>query len=166
MPHTVMTETKQIVFRGVDPEELARVLTSGVDHGGNVVEPFTDADGGWPLRCCLQRSQPGDEIAIIAWSPFDWHGPYRETGPVVVHTRDCAGIADPIAELPHELDATPMTLRPYGPDHRIAYDHVRHIGCGHSLTREVEALLEIDGIEMVHGRNVRGGCWAFTAQRR
>ena len=149
---------------GIDNDALSRVLGSGIDHGGNAIEPFVDDEGGWPLRCCLQDSQTGDSIAIIAWSPFSWIGPYAETGPIVVHVRGCLG---PIADdrLPIELDRRPMTLRPYGLDRRIAYDKVRFVDDHTSLTEHVTDLLRYPEIMEVHGRNVTGGCYSFMASR-
>lgn len=85
------------IFTGTDPAELRRVLHDGIDHGGNPIEPFTDDAGGWPLRCCLSDSLPGERIAIIAWAPMPWSGAYAETGPIVVHAEGC-GSADPMPD--------------------------------------------------------------------
>lgn len=152
------------LFTGTDQAELRRILADGVDHGGNPIEPFVDDAGGWPLRCCLSDSQPGDRIAIIAWSPMPWSGAYAETGPVVVHADGCdaAGVH---TRLPASLDGRAMVLRPYGPDRRIAYHHVTHAPAGGSLTALVDELLAADDVDFVHGRNVTGGCYAFSATR-
>lgn len=152
------------IFTGTDPAELRRVLHDGIDHGGNPIEPFTDDAGGWPLRCCLSDSLPGERIAIIAWAPMPWSGAYAETGPIVVHAEGC-GSADPMPRLPADFDARAMVLRPYGADRRIAYHRVRHVPAGGSLTDIVGELLADDDVEFVHGRNVTGGCYAFTAAR-
>ena len=151
------------VFTGIDCDELERVLVADSDILGNPIEPFVDPDGGWPLRCCLTDSIPGERIAIIAWSPMPWPGPYAETGPIVIHVDGCAGQgADD--HLPHGLETRAMTLRPYGPDRRIAYHRVRHVAADESTTEIVRALLTYDDVEMVHGRNVTGGCFAFSAR--
>lgn len=155
----------EVAISGVDRAELVKALSEARDHGGNPIEPFVDRDGGWPLRCCLEDSLPGDEIAIIAWSPFSWKGAYAETGPVVVHAGGC-GAPKKRDELPPTLDARAMTLRPYGIDHRIAYGKVRHVSSGGSLTEHVRTILDDRQIEMVHGRNVTGGCFSFVAERR
>ncbi len=151
-------------FLGIDPTRLRSALETGVDDGGNPIEPFVDRAGGWPLRCCLTDSRPGDRIAIIAWSPMPWTGAYAETGPIVVHTDGCDG-GGPQPHLPTELDGRAMVLRPYGPDRRIAYHRVRHAPAGGSLTELVDELLAHDDVDFVHGRNVTGGCYAFTATR-
>lgn len=152
------------IFSGIDVAELARVLASGTDHGGNPIEPFVDADGGWPLRCCLADSKPGDRIAIIAWAPMPWSGPYAEVGPVVAHADGCAG-RTPTDRLPAEMDGRNMVLRPYGHDRRIAYHLVRQVVDGEPLSDHVADLLARDDVDFVHGRNVSGGCYAFTGTR-
>lgn len=151
-----------IAFTGIDLTELSRVLESGTDHGGNPVAPYTDEQGAWPLRCCLGFSEVGDEIALIAWSPFEWKGVYAETGPIFVHADGCSGPATD--GLPDELDQRPMVLRPYTHDHRIAYHHVRHVEPGGSLTNHVAELLAEADVASVHGRNVTGGCYSFQAR--
>ena len=154
----------ELVIEGVEPCGLAEVLTSGVDHGGNAVEPFIDDEGGWQLRCCLASSQVGERIAVIAYSPFPWHGPFRETGPIVVHADGCPGTwQQPV--IPAHLDDRAMVLRPYGPDHKIAYEHVRHVGAGDGMVEAIVELLQHPHIAEVYARNPLAGCFAFTARR-
>jgi len=154
----------QVDFSGIDRNVLDHILDAGIDPGGNPVEPFTDDDGDWPMRCCLTDSRPGERIAIIAWSPMPWAGAYAETGPIVVHVDHCTRPGT-MHRLPVELDIRAMVLRPYGHDRRIAYHRVRHVPGGRSLSDEVAELLGHDDIAFVHGRNVTGGCYAFTATR-
>lgn len=150
-------------FSGIDVAALAAAIAEGVDHGGNRIEPFVDPDGGWPLRCCLQSSVAGERLAIIAWSPARWAGPYREVGPIVVHVDGCPapwGVRD---HLPDPLGGRPMVLRPYSADHRIVYSLVRHLPDGGDLTAAIDTLLAHPDVVEVHGRNWTGGCYAFTA---
>lgn len=153
------------MFRGVDHDRLADVLASGVDDGGNPIEPFVDDEGGWPLRCCLRSSAAGERIAIIAWSPFEWTGAYRETGPVVVHADPCPAPVAELTQLPDAIATRPMVLRPYSHDHRIVYDLVTHLPVGGRLAGDVERLLDDPRVAEVHGRNWTGGCFAFSARR-
>ena len=53
-----------ITICGIDSAELALVLKTEVDHGGNAIESFVDENGGMPMRCCLADSKPGDHVAI------------------------------------------------------------------------------------------------------
>ena len=151
-----------ITISGIDSAELQRVLAAEVDHGGNVIESFVDENGGMPMRCCLADSEAGDKVAIIAWSPFSWDGPYREVGPIYVHTDSCLS-AEGLEALPEDFDQRPMVLRPYGHNKMIAYHRVRHIPAGESLTAHVEELLAFDDVDFLHGRNVTGGCFSFAA---
>lgn len=155
----------EIVVCGVEDQELREALDRGIDHGGNPIEPFVDVEGGWDLRCCLSDSVPGAQLAIIAWSPFSWSGPYAEVGPVVVHATRCPATGDR-DRLPKALDGRAMTLRPYGTDRTIAYEKVRHVPSGESLTAHLSEMLDDAFIDVVHGRNVTGGCFAFQARRR
>ena len=47
--------SSSIVFEGIDAETFAAVLESGVDQGGNPIEPFVDDDGGWPFAVLPDR---------------------------------------------------------------------------------------------------------------
>jgi hypothetical protein len=156
-----MTTTLRI--EAIDPEQLRSLRTSGVDHGGNPVEPFVDHDGGWPLRCCLADSVPGDEIAIVAWSPFPWRGAYAETGPIVVHAHECGGYRG--AGVPAQFLTRRQHLRPYGHDHRIAYEHTAVVEGDGSLPDRLADLVARGDVDFVHVRNTSAGCYSFTARR-
>lgn len=160
-----MTPEQDIDFvvTGADPAQLATLWSTGVDHAGDAVEPFVDAEGGWPLRCCLADSRPGDELAIVAWSPFPWSGPFAERGPIVVHAAPCAGPAG--RGVPQQFLGRPQVVRPYAADRRIAYDHVRLLEPGGGLPAAIAGALADPAIDFVHARNVLAGCWSFTARR-
>jgi Protein of unknown function (DUF1203) len=148
---------------GSDPDRLAELRERGVDHGGNLVEPFVDQDGGWPLRCCLTDSKPGDELAIVAWAPFDWRGPYAEVGPIVIHAGPCSGVTTD--GVPPQFLERRQLVRPYGYDHRIAYDHIVIVEADGSLPDVLADILSRDNIELALVRNVNAGCYSFTARR-
>jgi len=148
---------------GTDEAALAALRASGADHGGNAVEPFYDGEGGWPLRCCLTDSQAGDELAIVAWSPFPWAGPYAEVGPIAIHARSCAGVRS--GDVPEQFLSRRQLVRPYATG-RIAYDDVVIVDGDGSLPLVLEHVLSKPEIEFAHVRNVLSGCWSFTARRR
>ncbi|QIG45017.1 DUF1203 domain-containing protein [Nocardioides anomalus] len=145
---------------GADPDALADLLHRCVDHAGNRVAPFEDDDGGWALRCCLTDSVPGDQIAVVAFSPFPWRSAYAETGPVVVHVAGCPGPPD--GTLPPQFHERRQVLRVYGHDRRQAYDLHRVVEPG-GLAEALEALVADERVECVHARNVVAGCWSFAA---
>lgn len=148
---------------GADPARLRELRGSGVDHGGNPVEPFVDTEGGWPLRCCLTDSVVGDELAIVAWSPLPWKGPYAEVGPIVIHAHACAGWVG--SDVPPQLLSRRQLVRPYGTDRRIAYARTAIVDGDGTLPAVLAGLLADDDIELVLVRNVLAGCYSFTARR-
>lgn len=161
---TTPPASDRIEVTGADPSALDAMRSSGLDHGGNPVEPFVDREGGWPLRCCLRDSRPGDGLAIVAWSPFPWRGPFAEVGPVVVHARACDGPAG--GGVPTQFLTRQQVVRPYGLDRRIAYDHVRVVEPDGSLPAVIAEVLAAEGVDFVHARNVAAGCYSFTARLR
>ena len=156
--------TDDIQITGADADELATLRTRGVDHGGNTVRPFVDRDGGWPLRCCLTDSIAGDVVAIVAWCPFPWRGPYAEVGPIVIHAQDCPGVTGD--GVPHQFLHRRQLVRPYGHDRRIAYEDVSIVEGDGSLSDVLAETLNREHIAFVLVRNVLAGCYSFTATAR
>ncbi len=160
-----MTPVEDVGFEitGADAAQLSTLWSAGVDHNGAAVDPFVDGEGGWPLRCCLTDSRPGDDLAIVGWSPFPWEGPFAERGPIVVHASPCPGPAG--SGVPPQFLERAQVVRPYGTDRRIAYDHVRLVEAGGGLPGAIAAALSEPAIDFVHVRNVLAGCWSFGARR-
>jgi hypothetical protein len=156
--------TDEIQITGADANELTALRAGGVDHGGNPITPFVDREGGWPLRCCLTDSNPGDLVAIVAWCPFPWRGPYAEIGPVAIHANDCPGVATD--GVPHQFLIRRQLLRPYGHDRSIAYEDVSIVEGDGSLPQVLADVLTRDYIDFVLVRNVLAGCYSFTARAR
>ena len=123
---------------------------------------FVDQDGGWPLRCCLRDSKAGDELAIVAWNPFPWSGPYAAVGPVVIHASGCEDrhLGD---RVPDQFRGRAQILRPYSHDLRIAYDLILHLGPDDDLDAAIAELLANPAVSFLQARNVMSGCYSFTA---
>ena len=155
--------TSQHVVVGLDPTRLAAMRAAGVDHGGTPLEPFTDHEGGWPLRCCLRDSLEGERLLLVAWQPFTWTGAFAETGPVVVHAEACAGYDG--CTVPAEFEARRQVVRPYTTQHRIAYDLARVVEEHESLADALADVFEHDHVESVLVRNVVAGCMSFQVVR-
>lgn len=160
-----MTTTLQssTVIIGTDQSLLRLLRRTGIDHGGNRVEPFTDEGGDWPLRCCLNRSVIGDRLAIVNWSPFNWRGAYRTHGPIVIHADACP--AEPDGSLPARFETRPQILRAYGSDRRLVYELNRLVEPGDGLAAAIDDILADPRVEFVQSFNVLAGCYSFTAQR-
>lgn len=165
----VQRPTTGVRIAGLDRHRLERMLAGGLDDNGAAIAPFVDDAGGWPLRCCLGWSVPGERLAIVACSPFpdDWsQSAYRTTGPVVVHVDEC-GVPD--GRLPVRFQANPKVLRAYGSDgerrQTMRYDLGRVVDAGDGLIAEVATMLDDERVEFVHAHNLVAGCFAFAAYR-
>jgi hypothetical protein len=160
---TRVPQAHSIELFGTDPVRLAHLRRSLIDHGGNRVEGFIDDAGGWPLRCCLTDSAAGDHLAIVAWCPFPWSGPFAELGPIVVHVDDCDGA--PLPVVPPQFLSRRQVMRPYGFDRQILYDHIVLVEANGSLPHVISAALSRDDVDFVVVRNVLAGCYSFTVRR-
>lgn len=150
--------------RPVTPATLKELRTA--DDSGRPLSPFTDAEGGAPLRCCLRRSAPGERIALVSYAPLRrWAagtgaepGPYDEQGPVFIHAEECAG-------------PDTLTAYPFATDHRTVR---RYSADGHILGGElVETLddtpfrnaFDDPSVALVHVRAVEYGCFLYEVRR-
>jgi hypothetical protein len=154
--------TDEVLITGADADELTALRACGVDHGGNSITPLVDREGGWPLRCCLTDSKPGDVVAIVAWCPFPWRGPYAEVGPIAIHADHCPGVATD--GVPHQFLLRRQLLRPYRRDRSIAYEDVSIVEGDGSLPQVLADVLTRAHIDFVLVRNVLAGCYSFTAR--
>ncbi|MFS4093096.1 DUF1203 domain-containing protein [Streptomyces sp. AF1A] len=157
--------TTTYTARAVPPGVLKELRTA--DDAGRPMAPFTDEEGGAPLRCCLRRSAPGESIALVSYAPLRrWAagtgadpGAYDEQGPVFIHAEECAR---------PEGGALPFTgahrvLRRYAADGRIL---------GGRLVREPQdfepALTDAFAdpeVALVHVRAVEYGCFLYEVRR-
>jgi hypothetical protein len=105
-------------------------------------------------------------LAIIAFSPFPWNSPYRETGPVVVHGDSCPGTT---SAYPSQFDQRDQVVRVFGDDggrhHTQVYELNRLVRAGDGLKAAVQEILCDDRVEFVHVHNVLSQCYSFTATR-
>src|SRR5206468_2381269 len=89
-----MTTTERpapvLTAHAIEPGELEEIRRSGLDTAGNAPAPWSDATGS-PLRCCLRRARPDDDVLLISYAPLRQGSPWREVGPVFVHAGPCGG---------------------------------------------------------------------------
>jgi hypothetical protein len=150
----------------IAPRVLKELRTT--DDAGRPTAPFTDTEGGAPLRCCLSRSEPGDRIALVSYAPLRrWAaekgvdpGAYDEVGPVFIHADDCPG-PDAGAVLP--FTNAHRTVRRYSAEGHIL---------GGRLVEEPDAFEQAFGeafddpaVALVHVRAVEYGCFLYEVRR-
>jgi hypothetical protein len=161
---TTTPRTTTYTARPIPPEVLAQLLTA--DDAGRPPAPFTDGEGGAPLRCCLRRSAPGEQIALVSYAPLRrWAaetgaepGAYDEQGPVFIHAGNCPG--------PSPGPALPFTnahrvLRRYSSAGRILGGRLTDDDFPSALT---EAFADPE-VAVVQVRAVEYGCFLYEVRR-
>ena len=153
-----------ILFRihPLPPAYLERVR-AGTDDLGQPVERHLAA-GGEPLRDCLRRARPGEEILLASYCPFKVAGPYKEYGPVFVSA--AGGEAPVLDALPLRGDAPYLgagfVLRAYSADERIVD---ARLSTPHAAMADLDAFLGRDEVAFVLVRFAAYGCYALRMER-
>jgi hypothetical protein len=168
---SIIEAPADIAFRvhAIPARTLAEIRLAGHDQFGNELTPIVDADGGSPMRCCLRRSAPGEQLYLITYRPFTRPGPFAEAGPVFVHASACPGYHENDAYPAGYRDWPPMVFRPYRHHAElncdgIAYDAIQ-IGEGAAAESLIRTIFADPTIEFIHTRNVRAGCFMFSIAR-
>jgi hypothetical protein len=110
-----------------------------------------------PCRVCLGRFTPGAERRLLFT-----YDPFRDTvdlplpGPVFIHEDGCPHY-DAAAGFPPALRDAPLTFNAYGAD-RALVARERTDG-GAEVDAAIDRLLEEPGVEYVHVRSTRAGCF-------
>jgi hypothetical protein len=157
-----MTLADCLTVSAIDPARLAEIHTSQRDERGNSIARL-QAEGWEPLRCCLAFPSPGEEIALISYSPFRTSSPWSETGPVYIHPTPCAGYRMS-RELPDRMRTGPKVLRTYRADGTLHYDHIMLVNEGIDLEEPIRNLLAVDEIATVHVRAVHSQCFGYSVR--
>ncbi|MCC5480290.1 DUF1203 domain-containing protein [Streptomyces sp. NPDC059680] len=150
--------------RPIPSRSLKELRTA--DDAGRPLAPFTDEEGGAPLRCCLRRSEPGERIALVSYAPLRrWAaetgadpGAYDEQGPVFIHADECPG-PSPDPALPF-TDAH-RVLRRYSADGRILGGRLTDDDFPSALS---EAFADPE-VAVVQVRAVEYGCFLYEVRR-
>lgn len=160
--HTTEPTTAYAVHP-IAPEVLRSLRVT--DDAGRPTTPYTDEEGGAPLRCCLRRSTPGERIALVSYAPLRrWAaergarpGAYDEQGPVFLHAEQCPGPRD--AALP--FTQAHRVLRRYSAEGRILGGRLVADDFPTALT---EAFADPE-VALVHVRAVEYGCFLYEVRR-
>jgi hypothetical protein len=153
--------TTRLLVQAIDPDRLDIVRTAGTDGHGNRLRPFPAAGQGEPLRCCLRYAEPGEQITLISYAPFDHPSVWTEVGPVYVHAARCGGYA-PTGRLPEQLAAGPRVLRTYRADDTMNYDHNTVVTDEADLKPIIEHLLSEPDVATLHVRTLAPQCFLYA----
>lgn len=163
---TTQTRTTTYIVRAITPAALKELRD--LDDAGRATTPFTDTEGGAPLRCCLRRSEPGERIALVSYAPLRrWAsrtgatpGAYDEQGPVFIHAEDCAGPDG--GGLP--FTNAHRTVRRYSADGRILGGRLVE-GNPAAFEAALAEAFDDPAVALVHVRAVEYGCFLYEVRR-
>ncbi|MGW7262953.1 DUF1203 domain-containing protein [Streptomyces sp. NPDC054842] len=157
--------------RAVEPTVLKELRDR--DDAGRPLAPFTDEEGGAPLRCCLRRSRTGERIALVSYAPLRrWAaatgarpGAYDEQGPVFVHAEECEGPGE--ERYPFAGPGALRVLRRYSADGHILGGRLLELPGepGPALDAAFADAFADPAVALVHVRAVEYGCFHYEVRR-
>ncbi|MFJ3832363.1 DUF1203 domain-containing protein [Streptomyces sp. NPDC090046] len=161
-------------YRARPIEEAALKELRVQDDAGRGCVPYTDGEGGAPLRCCLRTSEAGERIALVSYAPLRrWAartgadpGAYDEQGPVFIHAEECAGPTGGGGH-PFARAGVQRTARRYDARGHILGGRVLDLGEDPDGVIE-QALAEAfadPAVALVHLRFAEFGCFQFEVRR-
>lgn len=168
-----MNATTAYAPRPITPLALKRLRET--DDAGRPCEPYIDAEGGDPLRCCLRPIAPGEHVALVSYAPLRrWAeqtgatpGAYDEQGPVFIHAEACEGPASSDAGYPFARPGALRTLRRYNAEGHIIGGRLMEIPDPATEGFDAafaEAFADPE-VALVHVRAVEYGCFHFEVRR-
>jgi hypothetical protein len=146
----------------IDPDRLDAMRHRGMDEFGNAWE-LRPAQGWEPLRCCLRKAEPAEDIALICYSPWSKPSPWAEAGPVFVHFHRCPGYATS-GDYPEAFRGSRRMLNPFDHSGARAYDHITFVGPDDDHDAAVRTILDQPDVAFLHDRSATAGCFAFEVR--
>ncbi|ARZ70091.1 hypothetical protein SMD11_4490 [Streptomyces albireticuli] len=157
--------------RAIDPAVLEELRRR--DDAGRPAEPYTDPEGGAPLRCCLRLSRAGERIALVSYAPLRrWAaatgarpGAYEEQGPVFVHGEACEGPAEG-AGYPFARPGALRNVRFYDAAGRIHGGRLLELpeAADEAVGRALDEAFADPAVVLVHVRAVEYGCFHYEVR--
>ncbi|WP_326590704.1 DUF1203 domain-containing protein [Streptomyces sp. NBC_01294] len=145
------------------------------DDAGRGCVPYTDEEGGAPLRCCLRPSEAGEAIALVSYAPLRrWAaatgaqpGAYDEQGPVFVHAEDCGGPPSGGGGYPFARPGVQRTARRYSARGHILGGRFLTLGeePGAVIGQALDEAFADPEVALVHVRAVEFGCFLFEVRK-
>ncbi|MEW2083763.1 DUF1203 domain-containing protein [Streptomyces sp. NPDC005283] len=158
--------------RPIEPATLEQLRDT--DDAGRACAPYTDTEGGAPLRCCLRLSGTGERIGLVSYAPLrrwateTWAKPgaYDEQGPVFIHAEECGGPAGQEG-YPFARPGALRTLRRYDAEGHIAGGRLLEIpeAATEAFDAAFAEAFADPGVPLVHVRAVEYGCFQFEVRR-
>ncbi|NNG19299.1 DUF1203 domain-containing protein [Naumannella sp. ID2617S] len=148
----------------IPADELDEIRRTGHDLHGHPIEVSEDRAPGRQLRCCLRKSEQGEQVALIGHGPLPTNCAWREVGPVFIHADECPiPFAD---EFPDWLDEGDRVLRAYDHNGAMRYERNVVVPPGGGVQDALRECLADPEVSEVHVRNLLAQCFITRAVRR
>ena len=149
----------------IPTQYLDRVRNEGIDALGQPVKRVI-AKGGEPCRDVLRRAQPGEELILASFSPFEKVGPYHEFGPIFVLANASGESIDrdriPVAGAPDNYLREQFVVRAYSEAEEILDATFVQAS---DLETTVKRYLDSPETAFLHVRFPTYGCFACRIDR-
>ena len=153
-----------IYFSGIPTEDARKIQRGGVDAYGQLPERYESRSDDLECRHCGRFIAPGEGVLLFAWRPFADQQPFAETGPILLHEREC----DPLTEverIPDTVTAPETRLvRGYDADSHIIYG-TGQVTATQDIHDYCESLLKNPDVSFIHIRSATNNCWQGRVER-
>lgn len=143
---------------------LQRVREHKIDDLNQTVVRLI-AHGGEPCRDVLRRANPGEELILASYCPFELAGPYREYGPVFVLANTDL-INGPVTSFPASQEnpyfSQQFVLRAYSQEERIVD---ACLSSPEQFESDLTCFFARDEITFVLARFAAYGCYGCRIER-
>ncbi len=147
-----------IKFIALETEYVRKLQNGGVDDYGNIPHRATSNGVGVPCRHCMEMVGEGEEYLVLAHRPFSSEQPYAETGPILLHAKECDR-APETSDLPQMYeDGKKFILRGYRPNDWINYDFAKVVPLD-QVRGAAETMLAQDDVSYLHMRSAECNCF-------
>lgn len=155
---------QKIQFVALTTETTRHYQAGGDDAYGQKPLALISDGSGAPCRHCLSDIEKNETMLLLAHSPFDRIGPFRETGPIFVHARKCQRQRS-IGALPTMFTVRDKVLiRGYTETDAIYYGTGEVISTA-DLVSKAAALLENPKVAYLHVRSSTYNCFSCRIER-
>jgi len=135
----------------------------GIDANKQLPENVVSDGNENECRHCLKFIEKGERMLILSHRPFTHIQAFAETGPVLLHAKECARYSNDFA-LPEIYQQRNMIVRGYTSEDRIMYGTGAVVAMA-ELSLTAATLFENIDVAYLHVRSASNNCYHFKVER-
>ena len=133
-------------------------LPAPLDTSAPAARTVADEPHSYPCRRCLTDAEPGEALLLLRYDPWTLDSPYRQSGPVYVHERDCRTVT--ATALPEQQRRRLLSVRAFD-----AAGLPRSAFVTEGADVDLARVLQDPEVSFVHLHNAGPGCFAARVDR-